>query len=49
VQEKDTTRCINSEADDGTELSEEKSNDMEKDVKVIGESLRFLSFCERMK
>jgi hypothetical protein len=40
---------MNSEADDGVELNEEISNDMEKDVKVVDESLRFLSFFERMK
>jgi hypothetical protein len=49
VVEKDATRCMNSDAGDATKLNEGKSNDMEKEVKVVGESSRPLSFCERMK
>lgn len=49
VLEKDATRCMNNEADDAAKLNEYKSNDKEKDVKVVGESSRSLSFRKRMK
>lgn len=41
--------CMNSEANEATDLNEDKSIDTEHEVKVVGESLRSLSFCERMK
>ena len=47
--EKDATRCINGEAHDVVNLNEDKSIDMEEEVKVVGESSRSLSFRERMK
>ena len=40
---------MNSEANDTFELNEEKSNNKEKEDKVVGESLRSLLFRERMK
>ena len=49
VLEKDATRCINCVAHDAAEFNEEKLNDMEKEVKVISESSKFLSFCEIIK
>ena len=30
-------------------LNEKKSKDKKKEIKVVGESSRFLSFCERMR
>ena len=47
--EKDTTRRMNSDANDVAELNEEKSKDRQKEVKVVSESLRFLSFREIIK
>jgi hypothetical protein len=49
VLDNDATRCMNNEADDAANLNEEKSNDNEKEVRVVGKLLRSLSFCERMK
>jgi hypothetical protein len=49
VLDKDATRCMNSEADDAIDLNEKKSNDRQKEVKVVGESSRSFSFRERMK
>jgi hypothetical protein len=40
---------MNNEADDAVELNEEKSNKREKEVKVVGESSRSLSFWKKMK
>ena len=47
--EKDATRCMNGEVDDAIDLNEDKSIDTEEEIKVVGESLRSLPFCERMK
>jgi hypothetical protein len=40
---------MNSEADDGSDFNEEKSNNMEKEVKVVDESSTSLLFRERIK
>jgi hypothetical protein len=40
---------MNNEADDAVELNEEKSNEREKEVKVVCESSRSLSFWKKMK
>ena len=44
VLEKDATKCLNGEADYAVDLNEEKSINTEEEVKVVGESLRSLSF-----
>ena len=49
VQKKDVTRCMNSEANDASDLNVDKSIDTEQGVKVVGESSRSLSFHEKMK
>jgi hypothetical protein len=49
MQEKDVTRCMNNEANDAVDFKVDKSIDTEQGVRVVGESSRFLSFCERMK
>ena len=49
VQKKDVTRCMNNETNNAVDLNVDKSIDMEQEVKVVGESLRSLSFHERMK
>ena len=49
MQEKDETRCMNSEANDAPDLNEDKSIDTEQEVKVVGESPRSLSFRDRMR
>lgn len=45
----DATRCRNSEANDATNLNEDKSINTEEGVKVVGKYLRSLSFREKMK
>ena len=47
--ENDATRCMNSEADDEADLNEDKSIDTEKEVNVVGKSLRSLLFRKKMK
>ena len=42
--EKDATRCMNGGADDAVDLNEDKSINMDEEVKVVGKSLRSLSF-----
>ena len=49
VLEKDATRCINSEANDAADLNEDKLIDTKQEVKVVGKSLRYVSFRRRMK
>ena len=49
VQEKDDTRCMNSEANDVAHLNEDKAIVTEQEVKVVDESLRSLSFCDKMR
>ena len=44
MQEKDVTRCMNSEANDAADLNEDKSIDTEQGVKVAGESSRSMLF-----
>ena len=45
----DARSCMVGEADEVVDLSDDKSIDAEKEVKVIGKSSRSLSFHERMK
>jgi hypothetical protein len=45
MHEKDVTRCMNSEAIDAAGLNEDKSMNTEQGVKMVGESLRSLSFA----
>jgi hypothetical protein len=40
---------MNGEANDAVDLNEDKTIDTKKEVKVVAESLRSLSFSERMK
>ena len=40
---------MNSEANDLTDLNEDKAIDIEQEVKMIGECSRSLSFCDRMR
>ena len=47
--EKDATRCMNGEAYDMVDLSDDKLNNVEEEVKVVGKSSRYLLFRERMK
>ena len=49
MQEKDERRCMNIEANDAADLNEDKSIDTEQEVKVVGESSRSLSFCDKMR
>ena len=49
VNEKDETKCMNSEANDAVDLNEDKSIDTEHEVKVVGESSRSSSFRDRMR
>jgi hypothetical protein len=49
VLEENATRCMNTDADDGGDFNEEKSNNMEKEVKVVDESSTSLLFRERIK
>ena len=49
VQENDETKCMNSEANDAANLNEDKAIVTEQEVKVVGESLRFLLFRDRMR
>ena len=42
-------RCKIGKANDVVDLNEEKSIDAKKEIKVVGEFLRSLSFFERMK
>ena len=49
MQEKDETKCMNNEANDTTDLNEDKSINTEQEIKVVGESSRSLSFRDRMR
>ena len=49
VQEKEETRCMNSEANDAANLNEDKAIDTEQEVKMGGECSRSLSFPDRMR
>ena len=49
VQEKDITRSINSKSNDVDDLNVENPMNTEHGIKVVGESLKPLSFCERMR
>jgi hypothetical protein len=49
VQEKDATKCMNNKANDVVDLNEDESIDTKQRVKVVGESLKSLSFSEMMK
>jgi hypothetical protein len=44
MHEKDVTRCMNSETIDAAGLNEDQSMNTEQGIKMVGESLRFLSF-----
>ena len=47
VLEKDATRCKNGEANDVVDLNEDKSIDMENEVKVVGGVQGFCRFARR--
>ena len=47
--EKDATRCVDGEAENMGDLSDDKSFDVKKEIKVVDESSRSLSFYKRMK
>ena len=40
---------MDGEVDDAVDLSDDKLNDVKEEVKVVGECLRALLFCERIK
>lgn len=46
---KHKTRCMNGEANDIVDFNKDKSIDAKDEVKMVGKSLRALSFCEKMK
>jgi hypothetical protein len=49
VQKKDITRSMNSESNDAADLNVDNPINTEQGVKVVGKSLRSLSFRERMR
>ena len=48
VVEKDARSCMVGEINDAVDLNDDKLIDVEEVIKVVGESLRSLSFCKRM-
>jgi hypothetical protein len=49
IHEKDVKRCVNSESNDAVDLNVDNPIDTKQGIKLVGESLRSLSFRKRMR